>query len=99
MKRFFTFLILLFGAISGLMAVPEPPAILAVDDVTDQVTIAAIRNRLSINVNDFTDFAGLYVSKLPNIEDAEVNITELELKERFKEWEIQKFTRNRNCII
>jgi hypothetical protein len=73
MKRFFTLLIMLFGALGGLMAVPEPPVILAVDYVTDQVTIAAIRNRLSINVNDFTDFAGLYVSKLPNIEDAEVS--------------------------
>ena len=31
-------------------------------------TIAAIRNRLSINTNDFTDFAGLYVSKLPTVE-------------------------------
>ena len=34
-----------------------------------------------------------------NIEETEVNMTEAELKEKFKEWEIQKFTRNRNCII
>ena len=31
-------------------------------------TIAAIRDRLSINTNDFTDFAGLYVAKLPTVE-------------------------------
>ena len=35
--------------------------------VTPTATIAAIRSRLSINTNDFTDFAGLYVSKLPTI--------------------------------
>ena len=29
-----------------------------------------------------------------NIEEAEVNITEEELKEKFKSWEIQKFTPN-----
>jgi len=34
-----------------------------------------------------------------NIEEAEVNMTEAELKEKFKEWEVQKFTRDRNCII
>ena len=34
-----------------------------------------------------------------NIEEAEVNMTEAELKEKFKDWELQKFTRNRNCII
>lgn len=34
-----------------------------------------------------------------NIEEAEVNMTEAELKEKFKEWEVQKFTRNRNCIV
>lgn len=34
-----------------------------------------------------------------NIDEAEVNLTEAELKEKFKEWELQKFTRNRNCVI
>ncbi|MBR2492546.1 MAG: CotH kinase family protein, partial [Paludibacteraceae bacterium] len=40
---------------------------------TGEVTIAAIRNRLSINTNDFTDFAGLYVSALPKAGDATVS--------------------------
>lgn len=40
---------------------------------TGEVTIAAIRNRLSINTNDFTDFAGLYVSALPKAGDAIVS--------------------------
>ena len=40
---------------------------------TGEVTIAAIRNRLSINTNDFTDFAGLYVSALPKAGDAAVS--------------------------
>lgn len=34
-----------------------------------------------------------------NIEEAEVNMTEAELREKFKEWEVQKFTRNRDCIV
>ena len=38
------------------------------EPVTLTATIAAIRSRLSINTNDFTDFAGLYVSKLPTVE-------------------------------
>ena len=38
-----------------------------------EVTISAIRNRLSINTNDFTDFAGLYVSELPQAGDATVS--------------------------
>ena len=42
-------------------------------DPTGEVTIAAIRNRLSINTNDFTDFAGLYVSALPKAGDATVS--------------------------
>ncbi len=37
------------------------------EPVTLTATIAAIRSRLSINTNDFTDFAGLYVSKLPTV--------------------------------
>ena len=40
---------------------PEP-------EPSTEVVIKAIRNRLSINTNDFTDFAGLYVSKLPTVE-------------------------------
>ena len=40
---------------------------------TGEVTIAAIRSRLSINTNDFTDFAGLYVSALPKAGDATVS--------------------------
>ena len=40
---------------------------------TGEVTISAIRNRLSINTNDFTDFAGLYVSALPKAGDATVS--------------------------
>ena len=40
---------------------------------TGEVTISAIRNRLSINTNDFTDFAGLYVSELPKAGDATVS--------------------------
>ena len=43
------------------------------DPETPTATIAAIRNRLSINTNDFTDFAGLYVSKLPTIENGELS--------------------------
>ena len=38
-----------------------------------EVTISAIRSRLSINTNDFTDFAGLYVSELPQAGDATVS--------------------------
>ncbi|MBQ3145516.1 MAG: hypothetical protein IJB90_02960 [Clostridia bacterium] len=34
-----------------------------------------------------------------NIEHTQVNMTETEVKEKFKEWELQKFTRNRNCIV
>ena len=33
------------------------------------------------------------------IENTEVNMTEKQLKEKFSEWELQKFTRNRNCIV
>lgn len=40
---------------------------------TGEVTISAIRSRLSINTNDFTDFAGLYVSALPKAGDATVS--------------------------
>ena len=40
---------------------------------TGEVTISAIRSRLSINTNDFTDFAGLYVSELPKAGDATVS--------------------------
>lgn len=40
---------------------------------TGEVTISAIRSRLSINTNDFTDFAGLYVSALPEAGDATVS--------------------------
>lgn len=40
---------------------------------TGEVTISAIRSRLSINTNDFTDFAGLYVSELPEAGDATVS--------------------------
>ena len=42
-------------------------------DPTGEVTIAAIRNRLSINTKDFKDFAGLYVSALPKAGDATVS--------------------------
>lgn len=52
---------------------PDVPITPDVDVETGQVIISAIRNRLVINANDFTDFAGLYVSKLPKIEDAEVS--------------------------
>ena len=44
-----------------------------VDPTQPTATIAAIRNRLSINTNDFTDFAGLYVAKLPTIENGELS--------------------------
>ena len=40
---------------------------------TGEVKISAIRDRLSINTNDFTDFAGLYVSELPKAGDATVS--------------------------
>ena len=40
---------------------------------TGEVKISAIRDRLSINTNDFTDFAGLYVSALPKAGDATVS--------------------------
>ena len=42
-------------------------------DQTSEVTIAAIRSRLSINTKDFKDFAGLYVSALPKAGDATVS--------------------------
>ena len=38
-----------------------------------EVKISAIRDRLSINTNDFTDFAGLYVSSLPSVSGAEIS--------------------------
>ncbi|MEE1183472.1 MAG: CotH kinase family protein, partial [Paludibacteraceae bacterium] len=44
-----------------------------IDPTQPTATIAAIRNRLSINTNDFTDFAGLYVAKLPTIENGELS--------------------------
>ena len=42
---------------------------------------------------------GHLIETRKNIEKAEVNMTEAEIKQNFKEWELQKFTRNRNCII
>lgn len=42
---------------------------------------------------------GHLIETRKNIEEAEVNMTEAELKEKFKDWELQKFTRNRNCVI
>ena len=57
---------------------PEPEAPTA--------TIAAIRNRLSINTNDFTDFAGLYVSKLPTIEGGKVSAYEWQFSSNNTSW-------------
>lgn len=42
---------------------------------------------------------GHLIETRKNIEKAEVNMTEAEIKENFKDWEVQKFTRNRNCIV
>ncbi len=42
---------------------------------------------------------GHLIETRKNIEKAEVNMTESEIKQNFKDWEVQKFTRNRNCII
>lgn len=42
---------------------------------------------------------GHLIETRKSIEKAEVNMTEAEIKQNFKNWELQKFTRNRNCII
>ena len=42
---------------------------------------------------------GHLIERRKNIEETEVNMAETELKEKFRDWEVQKFTRNRNCII
>ena len=46
---------------------PEEP-----EEIEGMVKISAIRNRLEINTNDFTDFAGLYVKSFPSTEDATI---------------------------
>ena len=53
--------------------VPDTPDTPDTPSVTGDVVISAIRNRLSINTNNFTDFAGLYVSALPKAGDASVS--------------------------
>ncbi len=53
--------------------VPDTPDTPDTPTVTGDVVISAIRNRLSINTNNFTDFAGLYVSALPKAGDASVS--------------------------
>lgn len=42
---------------------------------------------------------GHLIETRKNIEKAEVNMTEEEIKQNFKEWEVQKFTRYGNCVI
>ena len=54
--------------------------------VTPTATISAIRNRLSINTNDFTDFAGLYVSKLPTIEGGTLSSYEWQFSSNNTSW-------------
>ena len=56
------------------------------DPQTPSATIAAIRNRLSINTNDFTDFAGLYVSKLPTIEGGALSSYEWQFSSDNASW-------------
>ena len=56
------------------------------DPQTPSATIAAIRNRLSINTNDFTDFAGLYVSKLPTIEGGTLSSYEWQFSSDNASW-------------
>ena len=57
-----------FNASTKKITVSITEATTPSDPTNPTATIAAIRNRLSINTNDFTDFAGLYVAKLPTIE-------------------------------
>ncbi len=56
------------------------------DPQTPSATIAAIRSRLSINTNDFTDFAGLYVSKLPTIEGGTLSAYEWQFSTDNASW-------------
>lgn len=52
----------------GKSVKPEEPA--KPEVIEGVAKISAVRNRLSINTNDFSDFAGLYVSSIPSQDDA-----------------------------
>ena len=47
-----------------------------------------------LNLKIYYDNCGHLIEKKEKIKENEVNITEKELKEKFKDWEVQKFTPN-----
>ena len=65
---------------------PEPEPEPDPEPETPTATIKAIRNRLSINTNDFTDFAGLYVSELPTIEGGKLSAYEWQFSSNNTSW-------------